>query len=259
MDADDPMDTISSSTGLTGGVDGPLILKRDRGSADAYLHVDGRDVEGACEYALKWDNDLTSWQLLGDANEYRVGETRSKILKLLSEAHTLEDCKGMQAKDIAVEAGVSSETARRTLSRMNQDGQILKVAYGRYCHTCHSVTLPQNDGKSDSVTTVTPGERSSGENGSNSLELGLNCDTVTGVTLGDGSNGRSDSNGSQQRSTVTTVTPPTRRGDSLRSSGKENNVVRSTPPGGTQRSEYGDVVAPEEDFERQLERRKREW
>ena len=55
MDADDPLDTISGSTGLSGGVDGTLILKRERGKADAYLHVDGRDVEEPVELALRWD------------------------------------------------------------------------------------------------------------------------------------------------------------------------------------------------------------
>lgn len=49
--ADDPMDEISGSTGLSGGVDGALVLKRDRGQGDAYLHVDGRDIE---EPAERW-------------------------------------------------------------------------------------------------------------------------------------------------------------------------------------------------------------
>jgi RecA-family ATPase len=53
MAAADPLDEISGSTGLTGGVDGVLVLKRDRGKADAVLHVDGRDIEEPAEYALK--------------------------------------------------------------------------------------------------------------------------------------------------------------------------------------------------------------
>ena len=54
MAAADPLDEISGSTGLTGGVDGVLVLKRDRGKADAVLHVDGRDIEEPAEFALKW-------------------------------------------------------------------------------------------------------------------------------------------------------------------------------------------------------------
>src|SRR5829696_6178420 len=55
MAAADPLDEISGSTGLTGGVDGALVLKRDRGRADAYLHVTGRDIEEEQELALRWD------------------------------------------------------------------------------------------------------------------------------------------------------------------------------------------------------------
>ena len=36
---DDPMDMISGSTGLTGSVDGSLVLTRTRGEADATLHI----------------------------------------------------------------------------------------------------------------------------------------------------------------------------------------------------------------------------
>ena len=41
MESDDPLDMIHGSAGLTGGVDGALVLKRQRGRADAYLQVDG--------------------------------------------------------------------------------------------------------------------------------------------------------------------------------------------------------------------------
>jgi len=151
MDADDPLDTISGSTGLSGGVDGVLVLKRDRGSADAYLFVDGRDVEEPGEYALRWDAQLASWQLLGDAEEYRIGETRAKILRALADVQ-----EPMSPKDIAIEIDEQHETVRQTLRRMDTDGQVKKVGYGRYCHSSHSVTLePEMPSESDRVTGVT--------------------------------------------------------------------------------------------------------
>jgi AAA domain len=140
MDADDPLDTISGSTGLSGGVDGTLVLKRDRGSADAYLFVDGRDVEEPGEFALRWDAELTSWQLLGDAEEYRIGETRAKILRALLEVAP----EPMSPMEIAVEVGESIDNVRHTLRRMDKDGQVKKVGYGKYCHSSHSV-LSQNE------------------------------------------------------------------------------------------------------------------
>jgi RecA-family ATPase len=54
-ESDDPLNMIHGSAGLTGGVDGALVLKRQRGRADAFLHVDGRDIEQPMELALKFD------------------------------------------------------------------------------------------------------------------------------------------------------------------------------------------------------------
>jgi RecA-family ATPase len=53
MDSDDPLDMITGSVGLTGGVDSALVLKRRRGEPDAYLYGDGRDYERPVELALK--------------------------------------------------------------------------------------------------------------------------------------------------------------------------------------------------------------
>jgi AAA domain len=43
-DADDPLDLISGSTGIAGSCDTLLILKRERGKAEAFLYVTGRDI-----------------------------------------------------------------------------------------------------------------------------------------------------------------------------------------------------------------------
>ncbi len=45
MSADDVVDEISGTTGLTGSVDGFWILKKERGQTDAVLHIIGRDIE----------------------------------------------------------------------------------------------------------------------------------------------------------------------------------------------------------------------
>ena len=53
MAAADPLDEVNSSIGLTGGVDGVMILKRERTRADATIFVAGRDVEEEKEFALR--------------------------------------------------------------------------------------------------------------------------------------------------------------------------------------------------------------
>ena len=86
MESDDPLDMIHGSAGLTGGVDGALVLKRRRGEADANLLGDGRDFENPVELALKWNASAATWTILGDAEEYAMSEQRRAILGVVKSA-----------------------------------------------------------------------------------------------------------------------------------------------------------------------------
>ena len=97
MASDDPFDMIHGSAGLTGGVDGALVLKRQRGEADACLHVDGRDIEQPAELAIKFDKEAATWTIVGDAEEYRMSEGLRAISRLLENATESEgDRRGTQ-------------------------------------------------------------------------------------------------------------------------------------------------------------------
>jgi len=125
---------IHGSAGLTGGVDGALVLKRKRGQADAYLHVDGRDIENPAELALKWDADTVSWTVMGDAEEYRRSKTRRKIHKALEGAD-----EPLGAKDIAELTDLPENTVRQRLYQMSKDGEAKVVSRGLYeLHNFHS-------------------------------------------------------------------------------------------------------------------------
>jgi hypothetical protein len=119
MAAADPLDEISGSTGLTGGVDGVLVLKRDRGKADAVLHVDGRDIEEPAGYALKWDAETAGWAIAGDAEEYRMSEERRAILGVLTEAAEF-----LSPGEVADVLDKPRNTIKQRLWRMAQDGQV---------------------------------------------------------------------------------------------------------------------------------------
>jgi len=86
MAATDPLDEVNSSIGLTGGVDGVMILKRERTRADATLFVAGRDVEEEKEFALRWDQNTAGWALVGSAKEFgtshRVGVAQLRLFEL---------------------------------------------------------------------------------------------------------------------------------------------------------------------------------
>lgn len=57
----DPFNMISGSTGISGCVDGSLVLiENKRGSRNAKLYCVGRDIENA-EINLQFDSDLKKW------------------------------------------------------------------------------------------------------------------------------------------------------------------------------------------------------
>jgi hypothetical protein len=156
MDAADPLDTISGSTGLSGGADGVLVLRKDRGKADAFLYVTGREIEEERELALRWDPDLTGWVLVGDAEEHRLSEERAEILRVLEE--TGQD---MTPTEVADALGKSANTIKLRLWRMSKDGQLVSQG-GRYTSASSNpgnrVTQEESDlGYTVTQVTYTPG------------------------------------------------------------------------------------------------------
>jgi hypothetical protein len=151
LGATDPLDEISGSTGLSGGADGVLVLKRDRGRADAYLHVTGREIEEEAELALRWDADLASWTLVGDAEEYRVSQERQDIVRVLVEAG-----EPMTPKEVAEFLDKSANTVKYLMWRMSKDGQLTTVGKGRYSPSTNPANpLTANSGSSNgSVSAV---------------------------------------------------------------------------------------------------------
>ena len=150
--AADPLDEISGSTGLSGGVDGFLVLKRDRGRADAYLYVDGRDVEEASELALMWDQNLAAWTLAGDAADYRLNEQRTSILEVLREAAP----NALVTRDIAEALKADFEPTRQRLYQMHLAGEIKKVGRGKY-------TVPNNPNDPNDALFDAAGDRFPGD------------------------------------------------------------------------------------------------
>jgi hypothetical protein len=123
----DPVDEVSGSTGLSGGADGILVLKRDRGRADAYLHVTGREIEEEAELALRWDANLASWSLAGDADEYRLSNERQQLLQTLENAEAL-----LSPKEIAEATEKTVGSVKVLLGEMVKAGQVANPSYGKY-------------------------------------------------------------------------------------------------------------------------------
>ncbi len=128
MAASDPMDEISSSTGLTAGVDGFLILRRTPGSKGPTLFVDGRDIEEPTEYALHWNLNTATWTIEGDAAEVHLSRERADILLTLNRSPS-----PMTPKEVSdVTPGATYGGVKKLMWTMLGDGQLIKDDKGRY-------------------------------------------------------------------------------------------------------------------------------
>lgn len=123
--ADDPLDTVSGTNGISGAADATCTIGREIGRADAFLYIRGRDVEEA-EYAIDFDKQSYSWTLKGEAAEYRLSQERQAVVDLLASS-----ADSMSPKEIAEALGKSPGAVRKLLPTMVRDGQILG-AVGKY-------------------------------------------------------------------------------------------------------------------------------
>jgi hypothetical protein len=124
-EADDPLDTVSGSTGLTGSVDGVMVLTRQRGEADAFLYVDGRDLEETKELALTWNAAIASWTIAGDAEEYQLSQQRRDILQVLEEAGEPLGPKAVTKRLEELGYDVKGNTVKQRIWQMSKDGQLI--------------------------------------------------------------------------------------------------------------------------------------
>ena len=125
--ADDPLEALSGSNGLSAVADTTLVLDRD--SQGTTLYVRGRDVEER-DSALTSVNGL--WHLQGDAVATRRSAQRSAILEALRESS--EPLSPREVSDIT---GGSQASVRQMLTRMAKGGEVERVGRGLYQAPCH--------------------------------------------------------------------------------------------------------------------------
>jgi hypothetical protein len=116
LKASDPFDTISGTQGLAGGADALLVMQRNRGAADAILHLTGRDVEEAT-YALRWAPSVGTWSIL----DLDVPDASAERIEILNALKHLE--RGTPTK-VADWIGRPPGSVKWLMWRMGQDGQL---------------------------------------------------------------------------------------------------------------------------------------
>jgi hypothetical protein len=132
MEADDLMETVSGSFGVSGAADAVLVMaKKANGTV---LDIRGRDVESA-ELAIEFSKESCRWRVLGTAVEVHISGQRAKIIAVLVEA----------GEPMGIVALVEATAMKRNplellLGRMAKDGDIKRVGKGLYAHKDY--TLP---------------------------------------------------------------------------------------------------------------------
>ena len=124
MEADDPLDAVSGTTGLTGAVDTVVVLKRD--GRGVTLFGRGRDIE-ELELAVEFQRDICRWRELGDADEVRISAERRAVLETLRNA-----AEPMTARLVSDVSGRPYPAVRKLLFKMTNDGEVKKVGRGLF-------------------------------------------------------------------------------------------------------------------------------
>jgi AAA domain len=118
--ADDWLDSVAGTTGLTGVADSTIVLKRERGQADAFLFGTGRDLTDY-EIPLKFDERTCRWQKLDmPAREARATPEQTAIINALRAA-----CgSGLLRSQIAAMTNRSKTATSHALRRMELGGLV---------------------------------------------------------------------------------------------------------------------------------------
>lgn len=143
--ADDYVDSVSGTHGLAAAADAVLVLSRSRGSADAKLHVTGRDIEEA-EYAMQFNPAEGSWALLeGTGGGVRAwGDAQADSCSPTGDRAGLaqDDRRGPPDRAQRSQTGLLAYGSRRSARNRRQRGLFLPVT----CVTRVTATPEGDDG-----------------------------------------------------------------------------------------------------------------
>jgi len=145
--ADDLMETVSGSFGLTGAVDTVLVMANK--ASGSVLDVRGRDVESA-EFAVQFNAETCRWTVLGAAAEVHVSEQRAKVIAALKEADA-----PMTVAALMQATWMKRNALDLLLGRMAKVGEINRVKTGLYAHKDWTPpTEPEKPSKDRSVISI---------------------------------------------------------------------------------------------------------
>ena len=120
--ADDPLEALSGSNGLSACADTTIVLDQDQNGRT--LYVRGRDVEEK-ETAVIFTGGL--WSVLGEASDVRRSDERSVIIEALN-----DNREPMTPSELATALGKQPNNIKQLLFKMTKAGELHRVGKGRY-------------------------------------------------------------------------------------------------------------------------------
>jgi hypothetical protein len=159
--AEDVVDLVTGSAGLTGAADTVIVLRRPRGQSEGTLFVTGRDVEEQ-ELAVRFDADSCLWTIIGEAGQVATTKQRQALIDVIRKHGPIGPA------EIAERLGRRVGAIKMQLHRMTDEGLIQKEDKGKYVaprervDVCYlSDSRDQRDqrdhGQADKVMRVTSG------------------------------------------------------------------------------------------------------
>lgn len=121
--ADDIMDEVNATTGVTACADGTLILKRERLDKVATLYGTGRDYREEVNLALSFNTG--HWSILGNAHDYTLSEASNEVIDLLK-----SEARPITSKEIADMLGIPRNTIRKRLFDMKRRDEVKETEHG---------------------------------------------------------------------------------------------------------------------------------
>ncbi|RLP22752.1 AAA family ATPase [Mesorhizobium sp. YM1C-6-2] len=143
--ADDPLEALSGSNGLSACADTTLLLDRDGNGTT--LYVRGRDVEEK-ESAMSFLSGM--WNLIGEAAEIRRTDERSRILSALLAADA-----PISPREIAIATAMPRNNVDQLLFKMGKAGEVRKAGRGGYVHPDRTDLIKADDKIDKKIRTST--------------------------------------------------------------------------------------------------------
>jgi RecA-family ATPase len=121
--ADDYVDQVLGSRGITGTADCVAILSKARFNANANLKLTGRDIE---EQDLSLAFSEGKWQLIGKKDEVEIGTEKQRIISLI------RDKGPMTPAQVAKELDKNNNTVRVQMRQLYEKGLLQDSEKGIY-------------------------------------------------------------------------------------------------------------------------------